>query len=532
MPTLDELLAEKARRVAAPAGPSMEELLAEKARRAAELSQKARKDTLAEMGVGERMLVGSGQFFDQGIRGTRQLYNSAVGDQKTLDALNAEEADRRITDDAINSDTAAQAGSFLTGMLATAPLGGFLGSQAAKVGGGAVIKGLATVGGEAIGGGVQGALVPTVEGESRGQNAAESAAIGALIPASGQAFRRVMFGSPAKRAAAEASNKVLREAGAIVPEWQGGGGLAATLDKASSKLPILSGRLTARLDAQDDAVRKHIFKKLAGSGVPTTNEALAAVRESVGKDVDKFLDTGKKWAFGKGASSDIGALIKKETASELPDADAVALLRRIKKVADSKGELGFDDFRRLKAAISKQRKSTTGSTYEALGAARDVLDSFADKSLGPAMAAKNSTTRLNYRTITNLAKADVGVDGIDPAKMLTRLESATKKSPVDDAVIKLLRAHRSTVAPLDRAVHRGFTMANTGPLASLGVVGLAANQLGMGDTALGTAGIASSIPLAIMAGRNAGPMTRRLVAASLRSANMKSQRNNQEANKK
>jgi len=141
-----------------------------------------------EQGIIQTGVQGLGQSLDSTFRGGRQIFNYLTGDKEELAQLQAEEADRRNIDKELLGTASGRIGQ----------IAGHVGM--AMIPGGAAVKGSAALraampliksqrarallstalveGG--IGAG-QGALMPTVEGESRLDNAAEGAKAAAVM---------------------------------------------------------------------------------------------------------------------------------------------------------------------------------------------------------------------------------------------------------------------------------------------------------------------------------------------------------------
>lgn len=135
----------------------------------------------------EKFLAGAGQSVDSTVRGVRQVWNQATGDTDEYKQLQAEEAEARRLNEPLLNTKSGRAGQII-GHIAQAavPVGG--GVKAAQLAGKVIPAGLARVGTAAALGGGYSALAPTVEDESRGQNAAIGAAIGGVLPVAGRAL--------------------------------------------------------------------------------------------------------------------------------------------------------------------------------------------------------------------------------------------------------------------------------------------------------------------------------------------------------
>src|SRR5690606_23352619 len=132
--------------------------------------------------------------FDSTGRGIRQLYNSAIGDEETLKKLQEEENQARRLNAPLMGTGAGKAGN-ITGHLAqfAVPGGGI-----ARLGKGLSLGWKGALGLEGALGGAMGAAAPTVEGESRKDNAVTGAISGAVLPA-GLAATRAGGAAPSNR---------------------------------------------------------------------------------------------------------------------------------------------------------------------------------------------------------------------------------------------------------------------------------------------------------------------------------------------
>lgn len=153
---------------------------------AEDLRTKAIYDTEADNSFLQNVAIGAGSAVDDVRLGSKQLLAQMMGDEEQYKQLQAEVAKKRERMAPVSESA-----------------GGMIGNVAGNIGmaalpGGAIAKGaqllpkaalLTTIGGEAALGATTGALQPTVEGESRADNAKTGAALGALIPMGGALLR-------------------------------------------------------------------------------------------------------------------------------------------------------------------------------------------------------------------------------------------------------------------------------------------------------------------------------------------------------
>lgn len=141
----------------------------------------ARRDMVSEMPWYEKLAAGAGQTVDSNIRGIRQLFNMATGDQEDLARLNAEEEDARVNDEALKESGWGKTGQ-IAGHLAqmAIPAGAVSkGVKALTMGMPRAVQAGSVLAAEGAIGAGYGAAQPTIEGESHADNAAIGAAFGA-----------------------------------------------------------------------------------------------------------------------------------------------------------------------------------------------------------------------------------------------------------------------------------------------------------------------------------------------------------------
>lgn len=179
----------------------------------ADPARRGREEVVDKMPWYEKFGAGAGQSVDSSIRGVRQLLNMATGDDEDLAMLQQEEAAAREADEALLDSGWGRTGQIAGHLAQLAIPAGYIskGTKALTAG----LPRAAQVGGvlaaESGLGGAYGAMQPTVEGESHGDNAAVGAALGAgsrLAPWALGAGARVVGEksgvSPALRIAASA----------------------------------------------------------------------------------------------------------------------------------------------------------------------------------------------------------------------------------------------------------------------------------------------------------------------------------------
>lgn len=257
-----------------------------------EEQQRVKDEMMASMGMGERLAAGAGQATAGTIRGVRQLWNMATGDEEELARLTAEEEESRILDEPLLSTGAGRFGQIGGHVLqALLPAGAVAkGAKAANLG----LKG--TIAAEsALGAGI-GAAQPTARGESHKTNATTGAIIGALFPGGGAAIDAL------KRAPGAVLTRALH---AVAPRGTRGliDAAGATLRTGSDKVRKTAGEEIGRLV---EPVRVQMGRQLASK--------LRSVRhdysDSLPKDVSRKLDDWISLASGGGKAAVKGSAVQ------------------------------------------------------------------------------------------------------------------------------------------------------------------------------------------------------------------------------
>lgn len=154
-------------------------------------------DPTEGMSFGEKALVGAGQSFASTGRGIQQLWNYATGDEEDLARLQKEEEEARRLDAPLLATAGGRIGQVGGHILQSiVPAGGVAkGAKALQVLApflkGGALRNIATVSAaEGVGGGLMGALEPTIKGEHRGSNVATNAVLSALFPGAQQYMKK------------------------------------------------------------------------------------------------------------------------------------------------------------------------------------------------------------------------------------------------------------------------------------------------------------------------------------------------------
>jgi len=152
-----------------------------------ELFQQDQERMVSQMTPTEKVLAGMGKSVDGSIRGVRQIWNQATGDEEDLAKLEQDENEARRNDRALMDSGWGKTGNIAGHIMQFAVPGGLAarGIKAAKLG---LPSAMAAEG--AIGG-LMGGITPTAGGESRASNAVTGAVTGAVLPGVAGAARTV-----------------------------------------------------------------------------------------------------------------------------------------------------------------------------------------------------------------------------------------------------------------------------------------------------------------------------------------------------
>lgn len=270
----------------------------------------------------EKFWAGAGQSVASTGRGIRQLWNYATGDKEELAQLQQQEEEARRRDAPLLA-TGAGRGGQIVGHVAQAAIPVGAGAKAATTAGKIGLN-------MGLGAGMA-ALAPTVEGESRGQNALVGGAIGGLIPGAGRAVSLVN----------EAKGTALRAVGRALG---GGGATNAEIRALAQESAREAGNKTIG----------EIMKRVQLPMAPLRSE-LGRIRGTYAKDLPRTIRKG---------------------------------LDQYVTLADRKGKLVGEELARARTMILRETsraaqstKAGSGIRQTALEDLRRVLDNGADKAL-------------------------------------------------------------------------------------------------------------------------------------------------------
>lgn len=278
-------------------------------------------------------------------RGARQLWNYASGDEEELAKLNAEEEEARRLDEPLMATTGGKVGYYGTELASYA----LPASKIAKIP--AIVKGgrAALAAAEMGLGGVQGALRPTVEGESRGVNTAVGGALGLgaayAAPIARGAYRAYahvpILGAPARALIVSGEQKATAQAALAAREAAQARALAAQTANREAKAAAQAAKAQEKaaaqaLKEQQAAVRKRagdVIEKYVGQGsgsikvTPEMAQTMRRLSTSYKEDLPEFFHRAAEQVNVPGAAtrvplqrihelkSQLGGLAREKTAA-------------------------------------------------------------------------------------------------------------------------------------------------------------------------------------------------------------------------
>jgi hypothetical protein len=162
--------------------------------------------------------------------------------------------------------------------------------QAAKVFSKALPKAAQYIGAAGAGAGI-GAVQPTLEGESRAENAGAGAAFGLVGQAGGNLIGRAIEGVVPKSAAARALPQNVQDAatlGQVADRATPAGRVAAALEERLTSVPIIGSGVKAARERGMDTWRDEVLKKASPEGFTAPNTPGTPFRDRVGATYKEF----------------------------------------------------------------------------------------------------------------------------------------------------------------------------------------------------------------------------------------------------
>lgn len=380
-------------------------------------------------GALSRMLAGAERSVLGNIQGIRKLYNQAVGDDAEVAKIN--DQNQRAVDFWEQADPSGSGPSM-------ADLGRFaadVGQFAAVPGGGATAAGRVAAG--AATGGAQGLIAPTTAQDSQVGNALVGAGLGGALSGIGAALRRyVGSANPAKSAAVDR----LRAQGVEIP---GGARYDSPLNDALTKMardeiPEASAGIGRRV------------AQLAGAP-ELSNEVLENTQNTVGRRIGSLyndieapmdrdfvgdvIETGRNYL--QGLDTDVQDPVMRISED---------LLRRAQR-GDPLTGAQYQKFRSQLGSLSTKGSSDEKQAFKAL---KTALDDLMDPMLDNRTWEDKQVLNAQYRLLKVLRSGrGIPAEGITPAQLANKIETAQNKGNVNPEVRQLLR-DAATIAPRTR----------------------------------------------------------------------------------
>lgn len=435
-------------------------------------------------GALSRLLAGAERSVLGNIQGIRKLYNQATGDDAEVDKINSQ--NQRAKDFWEQVDPSGSGPSM-------ADLGRFaadVGQFAAVPGGGATAAGRAAAG--AATGGIQGLIAPTTAQDSQLGNAAIGAGLGGALSGIGTALRNYIGrANPGKSAAVDR----LRAQGVDIP---GGARYDSPLNDSLSKM--------ARDNTPEAA--QGIGRRLSElAGAPElSNEVLENTQNAVGRQIGSLYD-GLEADIGKDFSRSVMEVGKKyleglDTSVQDPVVRiADDLLTRAQRGEPLTGAQ-YQKFRSQLGSLTTKGNSDEKQAFKGL---KTALDDLMTPMLGAEGRDQQAVLNAQYRLLKILRSGrGIPAEGITPAQLANKIESAQNKGNVSPEVRQLL-ADAAKIAPRTRVgVDESATSAHDVPRGWIEAIGRMAARAAESTTRRGIPqSITSNDTVGVMAGQGA-----------------------------
>lgn len=456
-----------------------------------------RQDPLAGMSKLDIAAAASGKAFRDLYRGGKQLLN--IGDQKTLQ----NEIDRAKASEApLLKHPLGFASNLATNALIAAPT--------------MLIPGANTVLGATMVGGMMGALQPTASDESAALSAALGAAGGGIGQAAantvGTAIRglRPSYSAEGQRLVGELAKQVPLDAA-----QRTGNRTLSLVDAAMENLPVTSGLVQARRQAQQTAFNRAVSGTFGSADDALTKPAMTAARERIGGNIGNIASRNAMDVTAQ-VLNDVGAvetLARQKYASSQAGIVSSYVDDFLSKV--QAGKMDGEAYRILDSKLGQRMRSTTdGDLRNVLGDLRAALRNAMDASISPADAKAWAQARAQYANLMRVAGSGIDDAGnVSAAKLSNTTRAKNNRFQTND-LDQLARAGgvalRKPVGDSGTAQRVFYQGALTG---GGGLAGLVGGNGDMESAAYGAAGGALA-PLAIYAAMN-NPASRAVLARGL-----------------
>jgi len=413
--------------------------------------EKAYADKVANMGQGERALLGAGgaihglgigaqQMLTQDPQRSWELEQQAIQQQRAMKPLEA--------------TTAGQIGAIGGNVGAAIPLGMALGAMAPAGVAGAIGAGV-------LEGGLMGAMAPTTKPGERAENIGYGAGFGGAVPAAGKAVRSLVGeGDVAMQKAAD----VLKRYGVGVSKSkQAGGGLNAASDYMIENTPIMSNIAKGAADKKVDKVRDALFNML-GTNAPKTNDEMAKITADLGADIG---------AMSKGKAAPVAGIkagvddVMKEYRQLLPAQRNPQIMKyaaQLNNISKTPGvRLKGETYQAIRSDMAADAAKAPPEHAKALRGMVKVLDDEFAKVLSPEEATALAAKKQQYRLARILGKQDIKEEAFDITKARTAVEREAKKGAVMPEARELLQAADVGIPKVKpRALTSGPVLATAG----------------------------------------------------------------------
>jgi hypothetical protein len=349
--------------------------------------------------MGEAMLVAAGRGTDKVVQGVRQAYNWATGDQKTLDKMASDEAEKDALYKPLQEKFPIATGIGETApALAAFPLGG--GASMLKAGASAAIPSLLSYG----------------SAEERLKRGATDAAFGAAGAKAGQLIARGL--KPAGVGVDAVSDQAMAAANRVgykpMPSQIANSPGMANFENYLLRTPGSSGTMQKAVTANQTALNRAGARAMGETADSLDEGVFAAAQGRIGSEFDRLGQITKPDLSG----GFLNALAK-------VDADNAArgsfASTKVKDLVDKGLDLAASNnldgkaYKEIRTALSNEAQTafrggdaTTGQAYKSLVSA---LDDAAKGSLSKADQQAWDTARAEWRAFKTLTKSNVAEAG-------------------------------------------------------------------------------------------------------------------------
>ena len=373
------------------------------------------KSAADDVGIGEALLIGAGRTGDKIISGVRQLYNSAIGDEKTLKELKTRE----------DGNDAAYAELQARRPISTS-VGEALPYIAVPASAGILPSALAV-------GGLEAAKYGTAqERMQRGLLGAGTTAAGGVV---GKVFGKAL--SPvsddlineSQRAALKSADKV-----GVKPRLSEvtGSPYIAGLEDFAARTPGGSGVMKKFELANKRAANQTAARAIGENADELTTKVFSDASQRLGKVFEDIKNVpGKPIEIGADVASTADDVLRVQS-KMLPsqqDSMLIDLAKKAKALSKFSGKIDGEAFQLTRSGLSEAAFDANGTNRVLYGKLLQALDDSAEQSLKKNgfddLAAALKTARPQYANLKTLEKGSIVEGGnISPAKLASALRTA------------------------------------------------------------------------------------------------------------